>query len=81
MSTSTAHDDAGEPIGVPPIVDQQTWEAASESLRAREKAATRELDAIAAARRRLPMVELPEYVLDSADGRFAWSTCSRASDN
>ena len=35
---------------------------------AREKAATRELDAIAAARRRLPMVELPDYVLDGADG-------------
>ena len=37
-------------------------------LRAREKAATRELDAIAAARRRLPMVELPDYVLEGADG-------------
>ncbi len=37
-------------------------------LRAREKAATRELDAIAAERRRLPMVEMPEYVLEGADG-------------
>ena len=34
----------------------------------REKAATRELDAIAAARRRLPMVELPDYTLDGPDG-------------
>ena len=68
MATSTADDDTGEPIGVPPVVDQQSWEAAVGELRVREKAATRELDAIAAARRRLPMVELPEYVLDSADG-------------
>jgi len=68
MATSTAEDDTGEPIGVPPVVDQQSWEAAVGELRVREKAATRELDAIAAARRRLPMVELPEYVLDSADG-------------
>ena len=52
----------------PPIVDQQTWEAALAELRAREKAATRELDAIAAARRRLPMVELPDYTLEGADG-------------
>jgi len=37
-------------------------------LRAREKAATRELDAVAAARRRLPMVELPDYTLEGADG-------------
>lgn len=43
-------------------------EAALEELRAREKAATHELDAIAAARRRLPMVELAEYTLDGADG-------------
>jgi predicted dithiol-disulfide oxidoreductase (DUF899 family) len=53
---------------VPPVVDQDTWEAALAELRGREKAATRELDAIAAARRRLPMVELPDYTLDGPDG-------------
>ncbi len=68
MATATAHDDAGDPIGVPPVVDQRAWDEALAELRVREKAATRELDAIAAARRRLPMVEMPEYVLDSADG-------------
>ncbi|MEH3133588.1 MAG: DUF899 family protein [Mycolicibacterium neoaurum] len=52
----------------PPVVDQDTWRTALEDLRRREKAATRELDAIAAQRRRLPMVELPEYVLTGADG-------------
>ena len=40
----------------PPVVDQDTWRTALEDLRRREKAATRELDAIAAQRRRLPMV-------------------------
>ena len=53
---------------LPPVVDQATWEAALADLRVREKAATRELDAIAAQRRRLPMVELPEYVLEGPDG-------------
>ena len=53
---------------LPRIVDQATWEAELAELRAREKAATRELDAIAAQRRRLPMVELPEYTLEGADG-------------
>ena len=43
--------------GRPPVVDQATWQAARDELLAREKAHTREGDAIAAARRRLPMVE------------------------
>ncbi|MCV7191349.1 DUF899 domain-containing protein [Mycolicibacterium brumae] len=53
---------------LPPIVDQQTWQQELDALRTREKAATRELDAIAAQRRRLPMVELPDYTLDSESG-------------
>jgi len=68
MSTQTEDDRTEENVAVPPIVDQDEWEAALAELRVREKAATRELDAIAAARRRLPMVELPDYVLDGADG-------------
>jgi predicted dithiol-disulfide oxidoreductase (DUF899 family) len=55
-------------MAVPPIVDQETWEAALADLRVREKAATRELDAIAAERRRLPMVEMPDYVLEGPNG-------------
>ena len=42
----------------PPIVDRATWQAHIDALRVREKAHTREGDAIAAARRRLPMVEI-----------------------
>ncbi|MEO5902099.1 MAG: DUF899 family protein [Ilumatobacteraceae bacterium] len=61
-------EDASQQAAVPPIVDAQTWDAAVAELRVREKAATRELDAVAAARRRLPMVELPDYVLDGEAG-------------
>ena len=42
----------------PPVVDRATFQANLDKLRAREKAHTREGDAIAAARRRLPMVEV-----------------------
>ena len=67
MTTQTSATDH-QTTALPPIVDQDTWEAALAELRVREKAATRELDAIAAARRRLPMVELPDYTLDGPDG-------------
>lgn len=54
---------------LPPVVDDQTWRDALSDLRVREKAATRELDAIAAQRRRLPMVEMPEYTLTGPEGQ------------
>jgi len=44
--------------GRPPVVDSATWQAARDELLVREKAHTHEGDAIAAARRRLPMVEI-----------------------
>jgi predicted dithiol-disulfide oxidoreductase (DUF899 family) len=44
--------------GLPDVVDRAEWQAEVDALRVREKAHTREGDAIAAARRRLPMVEL-----------------------
>src|SRR5215470_14793386 len=43
-------------VGAPKIVDRSTFRAELDALRVREKAHTREGDAIAAARRRLPMV-------------------------
>ena len=43
---------------VPTVVDRTTWQAQLDALLIREKAHTREGDAIAAARRRLPMVEV-----------------------
>jgi predicted dithiol-disulfide oxidoreductase (DUF899 family) len=53
---------------LPSVVDYDTWRAELDDLRRREKAATRELDAIAAQRRRLPMVEMPDYTLTGKDG-------------
>jgi len=53
---------------LPPVVDAGTWQRQLDALRAREKAATRELDAIAAQRRRLPMVKMPDYTLEGEQG-------------
>ena len=64
----------------PPAVDRATFQSALDELRVREKAHTREGDAIAAARRRLPMVEVdasvelvgpqgPLTLLDAFEGR------------
>ncbi|EKF21475.1 hypothetical protein C731_4524 [Mycolicibacterium hassiacum DSM 44199] len=50
------------------MVDEATWRDALAELRRREKAVTRELDAVAAQRRRLPMVRLHDYTLIGADG-------------
>lgn len=65
---------------LPPIVDRATWNAKRDELLVREKAHTHEGDAIAAARRRLPMVEMdpattligpsgPITLLDVFEGR------------
>src|SRR5215469_13670539 len=43
---------------LPAVTDRAAWQAQIDELRVREKAHTREGDAIAAARRRLPMVEV-----------------------
>jgi predicted dithiol-disulfide oxidoreductase (DUF899 family) len=67
-------------FAAPAIVDRSTFEAELNALRVREKAHTREGDAIAAARRRLPMVEIdsaipligergPVTLLDAFEGR------------
>jgi predicted dithiol-disulfide oxidoreductase (DUF899 family) len=53
----------------PEIVDRATWQAELDGLLVREKAHTREGDAIAAARRRLPMVAVDGHTpLVGADG-------------
>jgi len=50
-------------MGLPPVVDRATWQGEIDGLRVREKAHTHEGDAIAAVRRRLPMVELDPAIL------------------
>jgi Bacterial protein of unknown function (DUF899) len=84
--TTTPDDPTTALPGRPPVVDLATWQAAREELLVREKAHTREGDALAAARRRLPMVELdgtvevvgpdgPVPFLDLFQGRdSSWST-------
>ncbi|MFM9368590.1 DUF899 family protein [Streptomyces sp. Da 82-17] len=66
---------------LPPVVERAVFQAELDKLREREKAHTREGDAIAAARRRLPMVEVdasleltgpggrPVTLLDAFEGR------------
>ncbi|MEU5848096.1 DUF899 family protein [Saccharopolyspora shandongensis] len=65
---------------LPKVVDRAIWQVELDALRMREKAHTREGDAIAAARRRLPMVEVdatirligpdgPVSLLDAFEGR------------
>jgi len=53
----------------PPIVSAQEWQRARDELLVAEKEATRALDAIAARRRRLPMVKFRnDYLFDAPDG-------------
>jgi predicted dithiol-disulfide oxidoreductase (DUF899 family) len=52
---------------LPPVADAETWQRELDALRVREKAATRELDAVAAQRRGLPMVEMPDAALYGPD--------------
>jgi predicted dithiol-disulfide oxidoreductase (DUF899 family) len=56
--TTTPNDATTTLPGRPPVVDLATWQAARDELLIREKAHTRDGDVLAAARRRLPMVEL-----------------------
>ncbi|WP_432975746.1 DUF899 family protein [Dactylosporangium sp. CA-233914] len=69
---------AGHPL--PQIADRRTWQARIDELRVKEKAHTRAGDALAAERRRLPMVEVdsrtpliaangPVPLIDIFDGR------------
>jgi predicted dithiol-disulfide oxidoreductase (DUF899 family) len=51
-------DKARDEFAVPAVVDRNTFQAALDALRLREKAHMNEGDSIAAARRRLPMVEV-----------------------
>ena len=57
-----------DPLALPAVVDRATWQAELDALRAREKAHTRAGDAIAAARRRLPMVEVDTPLIGRTDG-------------
>jgi predicted dithiol-disulfide oxidoreductase (DUF899 family) len=53
---------------MPAVVDRATWRTARDAILDREKAHTREGDAIAAARRRLPMTLMPPVSVVGPDG-------------
>jgi len=56
-------------MNLPPVVTPAEWQAVRDELLVQEKEATRALDALAAKRRRLPMVRIDkEYVFEGPDG-------------
>ncbi len=55
-------------MAVPEIVAAEDWEQARDELLVAEKEATRALDALAARRRRLPMVKVGAYEFDTPAG-------------
>ena len=67
----TMSPDATANAPLPAVTDRATWQAQLDHLLVREKAHTREGDAIAAARRRLPMVEVdPSIPVIGEHGRI-----------
>jgi predicted dithiol-disulfide oxidoreductase (DUF899 family) len=59
-------------IKFPTVVSQAEWEKAREAFLKKEKAATRARDALAAERRRLPMVRIEkEYSFDGPKGKVS----------
>lgn len=56
--------------GLPKIVSQAEWQKALDKLLVKEKAGTRARDALAAERRRLPMVKIEkDYIFESPEGK------------
>jgi predicted dithiol-disulfide oxidoreductase (DUF899 family) len=53
---------------MPEVVSAEQWQQDRDELLKLEKEATREQDALAARRRRLPMMKFGEYVFDSPEG-------------
>src|SRR3984957_11048389 len=57
-------------ISMPSVASAEEWQAERDALLVAEKEATRQLDAIAARRRRLPMVRFDneKYLFETPDG-------------
>jgi predicted dithiol-disulfide oxidoreductase (DUF899 family) len=61
-----------EPRVLPPVVSEDEWRRAHDALMAKEKAATRAGDALAAERRRQPMVRIEKtYVFEGVKGNHS----------
>jgi predicted dithiol-disulfide oxidoreductase (DUF899 family) len=62
------------PMNLPPVVSETEWQAAREALLAKEKEATQARDALAAERRRLPLVRIEkEYAFEGSEGEVTLS--------
>src|SRR5665213_3124196 len=76
MSLNPTHADSGYPtmndkktLARPPVVSLAQWQVSHEQLLAKEKAATRARDALAAERRRMPITRVEKvYVFDGPNG-------------
>lgn len=69
MSATATRQTAPDAAALPPVTSPEEWRAARQDLLAREKELTRALDALAAARRRLPMVAVNKpYVFETETG-------------
>ena len=67
---STLSDNEEKRTSHPPIVSRDEWQRERDQLLLKEKAATRAHDALAAERRRLPMVRIEkDYVFDGPNGK------------
>lgn len=64
-------------MSLPQVAPPAEWQIARDTLLAKEKEATRARDALAAERRRLPMVRIDkDYRFEGPEARRPWSTCS-----
>jgi len=70
MNKKTQTKPAPKKKTVPQVVSQAEWQVTCAKLLVKEKAATRARDALAAERRRLPMVKIDKnYVFEGSDGK------------
>jgi predicted dithiol-disulfide oxidoreductase (DUF899 family) len=58
-------------IHFPKIVDHAEWQKARDALLVKEKTATKARDALAAERRRLPMVKMKDYIFAGPKGKMS----------
>jgi predicted dithiol-disulfide oxidoreductase (DUF899 family) len=65
-----SHETKESVMKLPPVVSPTEWQRAREELLVEEKGATRARDALAAERRRLPMVQIEkDYVFEGSEGK------------